>query len=169
MSAESVVECLQALVAASVEVCLDGGWGVDALLGEETREHGDLDLIVDVQDVPEVEVALGRCGYRREAGGTDRNFVLATEDQRRVDVHAIDFDERGWGVFHLDDGRRWPFPAAAFAGRGKVLDLDVRCLSPDAQVQCHGQGYEPAENDLRDMAVLQERFGVVLPLHLCRD
>jgi len=45
---------------------------------------------------------------------------------------------------------------------------DVLCLSPDAQVQCHGQGYAPTETDLRDMALLQERFGVVLPLSLCR-
>ena len=43
----------------------------------------------------------------------------------------------------------------------------VRCLSPDAQVQCHGQGYTPDEDDLRDMKRLQDRFGVVLPLALC--
>ena len=41
-----VVEILGWLRAATVDVWLDGGWGVDALVGEETREHKDLDLIV---------------------------------------------------------------------------------------------------------------------------
>jgi hypothetical protein len=28
-------------------VWLDGGWGIDALLGRETRTHADLDLVID--------------------------------------------------------------------------------------------------------------------------
>ena len=30
---------------ASVKVFLDGGWGVDALIGRETRIHNDIDLL----------------------------------------------------------------------------------------------------------------------------
>jgi len=30
---------------------LDGGWGVDALLGGQTREHGDLDVAVEARHV----------------------------------------------------------------------------------------------------------------------
>jgi len=29
-----------------VDIWLDGGWGVDTLLGEETRGHNDIDLFV---------------------------------------------------------------------------------------------------------------------------
>ena len=29
-----------------IEVWIDGGWGVDALLGECTRPHQDLDIII---------------------------------------------------------------------------------------------------------------------------
>jgi lincosamide nucleotidyltransferase A/C/D/E len=46
MTAADVVEILGWLRAASADVWLDGGWGVDALVGEQTREHKDLDLIV---------------------------------------------------------------------------------------------------------------------------
>ena len=95
--------------------------------------------------------------------------MLADERGREVDVHAIQFDSRGRGVFALPDGRRWPFPPSAFAGRGRVGARSVRCLSAEAQVQCHGQGYAPTEKDLADMERLQERFGVVLPLALCRQ
>ena len=30
-----------------IAIWLDGGWGVDALLGEETRVHNDIDLFVE--------------------------------------------------------------------------------------------------------------------------
>jgi hypothetical protein len=43
MTAERVTELLGALDAHRVDACLSGGWGVDALLGEQTREHADLD------------------------------------------------------------------------------------------------------------------------------
>lgn len=33
-----------------VDVRLDGGWGVDALLGRQTRDHDDIDLFVERSD-----------------------------------------------------------------------------------------------------------------------
>jgi len=46
MTEADVIEILGWLADAGVAVWLDGGWGVDALIGEQTREHKDLDLIV---------------------------------------------------------------------------------------------------------------------------
>ena len=169
MDVDTVLEVLTTLDDASVHVWLDGGWGVDALLCEQTREHADLDLVLRSTDVDKLQEALFAIGFRVKPGGSGENFVLADARGRQVDVHPIEFDERGYGFFKLPDGRRWPFSPAAFAGQGRVGEHRVRCLSPDAQVQCHGQGYEPTENDLRDMERLQARFGVVLPLHLCRQ
>ena len=133
------------------------------------REHADLDIILDATDVPRLKEALLAIGFRVKPGGTAANFILADEHEREVDVHPIELDQRGYGFFQLADGRRWPFPPAAFAGKGWVGERQVRCLSADAQVQCHAQGYEPTEDDLRDMERLQERFGVVLPISLCRQ
>ncbi len=169
MDADRVLRVVTALEDARVRVWLDGGWGVDALLGEQTRDHADLDLILDVVDVAQLQDALLTIGYRVKSGATAVNFILADERGHEVDLHPIEFDERGWGVFDLGDGRCWPFPPAAFSGKGYVGGHGVLCLSPDAQVQCHAQGYEPTESDLRDMQLLQERFGVVLPVSLCRQ
>ena len=33
-----------------IPVVLDGGWGVDALIGCETRTHNDIDLFVEEKD-----------------------------------------------------------------------------------------------------------------------
>jgi lincosamide nucleotidyltransferase A/C/D/E len=169
MPAESVLEVLERLDRGSIDVWLDGGWGVDALLAEQTRPHGDLDLILSSRDVPAIKDALSALAFAVKPGGRPANFVLANPAGREVDVHAITFDDRGYGVFDLPDGRRWPFPPSAFRGRGRIAGREVRCLSAEAQVQCHGQGYISMEKDLRDMEHLQARFEVVLPLHLCRQ
>jgi lincosamide nucleotidyltransferase A/C/D/E len=153
MDAESVVEIFGTLENASIRVWLDGGWGVDALLGEQTRAHADLDIILDAVDVARLEAVLRPLGFHRKPESFDASFVLADARGREIDVHPVGFDDRGWAVFVLADGRRWRFPPPAFAGRGAVAGYAVRCLSAQAQVQCHGQGYEPTENDLRDMAI----------------
>jgi Aminoglycoside-2''-adenylyltransferase len=44
MTAADVVTLMRALDADAVQVCLSGGWAIDALLGAQTRRHADLDL-----------------------------------------------------------------------------------------------------------------------------
>jgi lincosamide nucleotidyltransferase A/C/D/E len=169
MDTSRVLEILKAIDSASIRVWLDGGWGVDALLGEKTRDHDDLDIIVSSKDAPKLKEALFELGFRIKPGSTELNFVLVDRERREVDVHPVEFAPDGYAYFPLPNGRVWPFPPAAFAGEGRIDGREVECLSPDAQVQCHGQGYEPTENDLRDMERLQRRFGVVLPINLCRQ
>jgi lincosamide nucleotidyltransferase A/C/D/E len=46
MNRDDVLDVLGRLDAAHIESWVDGGWGVDALLGEETRTPDDLDLAI---------------------------------------------------------------------------------------------------------------------------
>jgi lincosamide nucleotidyltransferase A/C/D/E len=169
MTADASVDLLELLESAGIEVWLDGGWAVDAALGEQTRPHKDLDIILRVSDVPHLRQVLGRRGFRVQEGGTDSSFVLVNNSGLEVDVHAIMFDRSGHGVYRMQNGSDWIFPAAGFAGRGAVQHLVVRCLSPDVQVLCHAHGYVPTEKDIRDMELLQDRFGVEVPAHLRRQ
>jgi lincosamide nucleotidyltransferase A/C/D/E len=50
VSADDVIEILDAFDRAGATVWLDGGWGVDALLGEERRRHDDLDVAIAQSD-----------------------------------------------------------------------------------------------------------------------
>ena len=34
-----------------INIWIDGGWSVDALLGEQTRHHEDLDIVIQQKDV----------------------------------------------------------------------------------------------------------------------
>jgi lincosamide nucleotidyltransferase A/C/D/E len=142
---------------------IDGGWGVDALLEEQTREHDDLDLVVELADVPRLEGVLVDLGYRRVAGAAPKSFVLIDAEGHQVDVHPVVFDaERGGGVYLMDDGREWVYPVDGLGGRGRVGGRAVRCLTPDLQVLVH-DGYELTAKDYRELLLLHARFGVALP------
>jgi lincosamide nucleotidyltransferase A/C/D/E len=52
MKPPEVLRILDALTARDLKVWLDGGWGVDALLGTQTRDHEDVDLIVELEAIP---------------------------------------------------------------------------------------------------------------------
>ena len=169
MTPEALVDLLRLFESDGIEVWLDGGWGVDALLGAQTRPHKDVDLILRVADLPGLCDTLANKGFEIRNGGTESNFVLADRSGLEVDVHAVVFDRDGNGVYRMEDGSDWIFPAAGFCGRGLVQGVSVRCLSPEVQVLCHAHGYVPTEKDLGDMELLRARFGVELPPHLRRN
>lgn len=169
MTAQAAVDLLRLFESAGIEVWLDGGWAIDAALGEQTRTHKDLDIILQVSDLPRLREILGERGFQLREGGTESNFVLVDDQGLEIDVHAMVFDQAGNGVYRMANGEDWIFPAAGFAGRGSILGVSVRCLSPEVQVLCHAYGYVPAEKDLRDMELLEARFGVELPPHLRRQ
>ena len=160
--AADVREILDALDSAGVDSWLDGGWGVDALLGEQTRPHQDVDLVVSVGDVPTMVSVLAGHGFELVEGVPDSNFVLRDGRDREVDVHPVRFDDRGDGVYRREDGGDWIYPAEGFAGRGTIDGRAVKCLTPDIQMVNHTGGYEPAETDFHDMRLLHERFGTRL-------
>jgi lincosamide nucleotidyltransferase A/C/D/E len=84
MTASDVVEVLGWLRAAAVDVWLDGGWGVDALVGEETREHKDLDLIVRDTHEARMREVLADHGFAQIQGGVPQSFVLADVKGREL-------------------------------------------------------------------------------------
>jgi hypothetical protein len=79
------------------------GWGIDALLGAQTRP----------------------------------NVVLLDSAGRETDLHPACFAANGDGIYRMKTGEDWPFPAAGFAGQGRLLDRAVRCLTPEVEVLCH--------------------------------
>jgi len=145
---------------------VDGGWGVDALLQRQTRPHNDLDIIVRVSDVPLLRETLEPEGFSLFEGAPPDSFVLAKEAGLELDVHAVVFDKAGNGVYRMQNGADWIYPAEGFDDEGTINGTPVRCLSPASQVFCHAHGYHPGENDFLDMECLRQRFGVELPPHL---
>jgi lincosamide nucleotidyltransferase A/C/D/E len=163
MHEHEVVRILDSAAAVGIEPWIDGGWGVDALLEEQTREHDDLDVVVELAEVSELKAALVVAGYEQVAGAEPKSFVLVDATGHQIDVHPVVLDEaRGGGVYLMEDDREWIYPSAGLQGRGRIGGRDVRCLTPEAQVLVH-DGYELEEKDYRELFLLHERFGVGLP------
>src|SRR3954470_5529533 len=61
---EQVRDVLSAIQGAGLRVWLDGGWGVDALFGEQSRVHGDVDLVVERDRVDHIVRAVAPLGFK---------------------------------------------------------------------------------------------------------
>jgi len=163
MEAGELVRLVGLFEVEGLRVWLDGGWGVDALLERQTRDHDDLDLVSELADSERVIALLEAAGYELVDGAPPLSFVLVDADGRQVDVHPVVFGEaRGGGVYRMKGDREWVYPAAGFEGHGRVGGRPVRCLTPEVQVLVH-DGYELGEKDYRELCLLHERFGVRLP------
>jgi lincosamide nucleotidyltransferase A/C/D/E len=162
MEADDVAEILHRLERVGIEAWIDGGWGVDALLGEQLREHDDLDLVVELRNAEASIAVLEAAGFELVGGEPPRSFVLVDDSGRQVDIHPVALDAAGNGLYLMDGDATWTYPAAGFAGRGTVGGRSVRCLTAATQVLVHA-GYELGPKDYRELRLLHERLGVELP------
>ncbi|WP_201363773.1 nucleotidyltransferase domain-containing protein [Dictyobacter formicarum] len=158
MSEDAVVQLLQLFDQHGIEVFVDGGWSVDALLGKQTRLHEDLDIALQHKDVPKLRALLEARGYKDVPRDDTRdcNFVMGDDQGYEVDFHSYTFDAQGKVVFGVE------YPLDSLTGSGSIQGYPVKCISPEWLVKFHS-GYELDENDYHDVAVLCERFGIALP------
>lgn len=171
VSAEEAVAIYQQLTASGFQVWVTGGWGIDALLGEQTRTHKDLDLIVLLDDLLRLRQLLEGEGYGLkmlweenlravDAHGVemDTAFVLRDGQGRELDLHALRLDAQRNGIpaWQADEG--FSFTVQDLAGMGVIGGAPVRCLTPEMQVTCH-TGYALPEYQRADLERLRAKFG----------
>ncbi|TRV75581.1 amino acid transporter [Streptomyces sp. 130] len=159
MTGDDVLEILGLLREAGAEVWIGGGWGIDALVGRQTREHEDLDLMHRLEQEPAVVAALAAAGFAETLDWRPARFVVTDRTGRQIDLHPLAFQPDGSARQEsLEPGKPFVYPADCFV-TGSVGGRDVPCLSAAQQVRFH-QGYEPRDRDLHDMARLREAFGI---------
>ncbi len=152
MTADDVVEIVRLFNRKGIDLYLDGGWGVDALLGEQTRSHDDLDIAVRRADVAAMRSLLTAAGFHDVPRKDTRewNFVLGDARGRLIDVHVHDF------------GPHYQYPAGSLTGLGSLNGEPVKCVAATWLIQFHS-GYELDEKDYHDVKALCRRFGIELP------
>ena len=158
MTGTDVADLIALLDQHGVEVHVDGGWAVDAVLGQQTRRHDDLDIALPHAQVPRLRALLEARGFReqRRDDSWECNFVLVDEAGRRLDVHSYTLDAAGLNVGGVT------YSGEHLTGRGVVGGYSVRCISPEWLVKFH-TGYELDDNDWHDVRLLCERFQIPLP------
>lgn len=150
MPSHEVLALYRAAVAAGVRLWVDGGWCVDALVGEQTREHDDLDVAVDRDDLDALVAVLNTAGYHRQLteASTDWNFVMVDDLGRQVDIHVFHFDTNGRHVYGI------AYTREALQGNGFIDGEGVQCITARSMYQFK-TAYEPAAKDRADIGRLR--------------
>ncbi|RZT87346.1 lincosamide nucleotidyltransferase A/C/D/E [Pseudonocardia sediminis] len=157
MTAAEVVRVLDALDAAGCRYWVEGGWGVDALVGAQTRPHRDLDVDVDSRHEDRVLTTLAELGYAIETDWRPTRVELAAPGRGWVDVHPLQIADDGSARQADLDGGFWEFPARYYT-TGTIAGRSVPCVSVEAQLSFH-EGYELRGVDHVDLARLRRLSG----------
>jgi lincosamide nucleotidyltransferase A/C/D/E len=138
MPAQVVLGIIDAVHAAGVRCWIGGGWGVDALVGRPTRDHHDLDLIVEHRDMQTAEQVLLKLGYwewyRLEPDVPLSTQIVFTDHPvagLAVDLHPLEF-----------------FGPWAELTTGDVAGREVPCISVATQVQNRSNTRRSERTDL---------------------
>jgi lincosamide nucleotidyltransferase A/C/D/E len=149
---EEAVQVLDALDGSRVRHWVGGGWGVDTLVGRQTREHRDLDLAVDADHLETCLRTLNDLGYVIDTDWLPARIELRRPSERWVDVHPVAFDDTGHGRQAGLDGAHFDYPSDAFTV-GALNGRQISCLSVQQQRDFH-TGYEHQAKDTHDLAQL---------------
>ena len=154
MALSDVLAVTRTLTALDCRFWLEGGWGVDALVGHQTRSHRDVDVDFDGAREREVLDALGRLGYQIETDWRPNRVELAAEGRGHVDLHPLRIDPDGSARQAALGGGWHHFPASYFTS-GRLGGTPVPCVSAQAQRRFR-EGYELRDVDRHDLALLEE-------------
>lgn len=152
------IELLDRFESAGIAVYVDGGWGVDALLGRQTRPHLDLDIALPAADGACIRQLLIEMGFEQiPAEHTwEHNWVMQDRHLRRVDVHTYILDSSGRNIGGLE------YEAHHLTGRGTIGHRQVDCIPVDVMIEFH-LGYEQDLEDFEDVLALCQAFDRPLP------
>jgi lincosamide nucleotidyltransferase A/C/D/E len=168
MRSTDVVVLYGLLEDAGAHVWIMGGWGVDALLGRQSRTHHDLDLLVEVRNLERLRRCLIDLGFELRYVWSDEvrwvrddawtspleqptAFVYGHRDGREVDIHVI--RRTGDGAVEMLWDAPYAFTVDGLDATGRIAGHEVRCLSRETQQQAHA-GYELPANHLQDLKLL---------------
>lgn len=157
-SLQDIISFIRVCEENSIDVCLDGGWGVDALIGHQTRQHEDIDVVVNKENAVELKEILFVEGYheiiRHDSGPL--NYVLQDDKGHQIEVCTYFKDADGYHVFAEDEVLQ------NLITEGSIGGQKVKCVSADCQLKFH-TGYDLDEQDYLDMKLICEKFNLVLP------
>ena len=148
-----MTELLAAFSGRQIRVWIAGGWAVDAVVGRQTRAHGDLDLAVDADQLEDLVSLLGELDFSITADQLPSRAEFTARDGRHVDLHPVRFAADGSGSQDSLAGPCFHYTADAFS-HGIIAGQAVPCLSVQQQLQFR-TGYELRAVDHHDLELLR--------------
>lgn len=162
MNAGNLCRIYNLFTSNNIELWIDGGWGIDALLNEQSREHSDLDIVIQEDDLFIALELLKSRNFKLiyKEDSTKWNFVYS-DGKDFIDFHIINFDANGNGIYGPKENGVY-YPAYAFGSIGYINGLKVNCISPQYQLESHS-GYELRDIDYFDINNLCIKFNLEHP------
>jgi lincosamide nucleotidyltransferase A/C/D/E len=154
MKSTQVADLFRLFAAAQLRVWLAGGWAVDALVGRQTRAHGDMDVAVDVRDVPALVGLLDERSFVVTTDWSPSRLELTGPDGQVIDIHPVMFAEDGSGRQPGHRGDSFYYAPDGFA-LGSINGAKIPCLSASQQLRFR-QGYELRATDIHDVELLRK-------------
>lgn len=149
---ETVLEVLSLLEKNGIRYWLDGGWGVDALAGKQTREHRDIDIDFDACQMDSLLQILQDVGYTMITDERPVRMELYHSQYSYIDIHPFVLLENGKAKQSDYEGGWFEFDADFFdevCYKGRTIP----CISLKGQKIFH-TGYELREVDVHDIELL---------------
>lgn len=132
---------------------LDGGWGVDVLVGKQNRRHRDIDINFDHNFTDKLLKKLISLGYETVVDWMPVRMELSHKDYGYLDIHPFILNEDGSAKQANLEGGFYYFKRDFFT---KVIykNREIKCVSKKAQLLFHS-GYELREVDFIDIKNLE--------------
>lgn len=133
---------------------LDGGWGVDVLAGEQTREHRDVDINFDSRYNDKLLQILKESGYEVVTDQSPVRVELHHPQLGYIDIHPFVLNNDGTAKQADLEGGWYEFDADFF-GNAIFNGRNIPCISARGQKIFH-TGYELREVDKHDMKIIEK-------------
>jgi lincosamide nucleotidyltransferase A/C/D/E len=146
---DEMVEVLDLLAARGVRSWVCGGFGVAVLVGRVTREHRDLDLLLDARDLDDAVAVLQERGYAVETDWLPIRVELGRAPDCWVDLHPVVFAADGSGRQTGPEGTWYDYPLGTFT-TATLEGREIPCVSVKTQRWAHA-GYELRPKDEHDL------------------
>ena len=161
MNEYDVVDLLKAVERFNITVWIGGGWGVDALIGSQTRPHNDIDVYLDRVNADSfIEILNSKCYSEvKMEYTTESHTIWQNSSDHIIDLHLIEFKEEDAESLYFEGEA---YPKYVLNGMGTIGRVPVRCFTAEAQLLFH-QGYEHSEKDIHNVMLLCKTFGFDIP------
>ena len=153
---ESFLKIIDLMTNLKIHYWVEGGWGIDVLIGKQTRKHRDVDIDFDAAFEGLLIKELESLGYRITMDQRPSRVELHHPIHGTIDIHpfiiAEDREmkqanpEGGWFELQTD----W-FTDSVFEGR------TIPCVSVAGQRLFH-DGYDLRDIDIADLKNLNDAF-----------
>ena len=161
MNERDVVDLLKEVESLGISIWVGGGWGVDALIGSQTRQHNDIDVYIEKRNADDFIKMLTSKGYSevKMEYTTESHTVWQNPSNHIVDFHLIELKADDAESLYFEGEA---YPLFVLDGTGTIGGIAVRCFTAEAQLLFH-QGYEYGEKDIHNVLLLCKTLNFDMP------